>query len=124
MLMKYDKLEDFLKKLDTLEKKTPIFAHGVKQINKQSQITASIIVQALDGERCYQIIYGEDMPVFQLVPESFWSAIPDETVRKQARDSYTNSASEYDKKLRLEYDKLVKILQDKKFTNVEDAVIE
>ena len=124
MLIKYDELKEFLEKIGTLEKKTPFFVHGVKQINKNSQITSSIIVQALDGEMCYQIIYDEDLPVFQLVPESFWSSISDENIRKQARDCYTKDAEGYDKKLEEEYNKMVNIIKDQGFHRIEDAVIE
>ena len=124
MLVKYDGLEEFLKKLDTLEKKTPLYVKGIKQINKSNQIVSNISIQALNGEVCYQIVYTEDLPVFQLVPEGFWSAIPDENIRNQARESYTKSAKEYDTKLEAEYNKMVKILKDKGFTRIEDAVIE
>ncbi len=121
MLVKYDKLEDYVKKLKTLSKETEAYLSIAKDISETGIVTPSIIIQVLDKEKCFTHFYS-DLPSFQVIPDSTFANIPSGEVSKE---NYKVLHEQFEHKINEEYKKFLVLLKDTVgFSNViENATI-
>ena len=121
MFIKYDKLDDYIKKLDMLPKGSDVYLSVVKDISETGIVTPSIVIQVLDGDKCYTHFYT-DLTPFQVIPNATLGSMPDaENVKKKYKDLHES----FEQKIETEYKKFISLLKDNlKFLNiVERATI-
>jgi len=120
----YEKIEDYFKMLETLPKKDiQIFVSNVKNISDNGLISTAILIQAFKDDICVMYRYTEDMPVFQLINDMLFNAIPDHA-RESAKKAYNEAYNEFLKKQQGEYNKLVDLLRNMGFVNIINAFIQ
>ena len=121
MFVKYDKLEDYVKKLEMLPKDSDVYLSIVKDISDTGIVSPSIVIQVVTGGRVFMHFYT-DLPTFQVIPNSTLSSMPDvENVKRR----YKELLDGFEKKVDDEYKKFISLLKDDmKFLNiVENATI-
>jgi len=115
MLIKYDRLEDFVKKLEMLDKNLEVFVSIAKDVTEIGTVKPSITIQVLDGDRVYTHFY-DALPEFQVIPNSTLSALPN---AEESKKIYADSMDKFENRITEEYNKFITLLRDQnKFVNI------
>jgi len=123
MLILYEKIEDYIKKMKLLSKTdTTFYVSILKNVSETGLLTPMVIVQALEKDNCYMIRYNDEMPTFQLIQT--FANIQDQTLRIQAEKNYNDSYQMFEKKVDETYNKILDIIKGYGFTNIERAMIQ
>jgi hypothetical protein len=123
MIVTYDKIEKYLEKIKKIENKNEVFASIIKNVSKDGTISPLILVQAVDGTNILTLNYNEELPIFQIIPQTFFGSLP-ETTREKTLKSYNDNYENFNNTIEEEYNKIIKILKDLKFLNIENAVLQ
>jgi len=125
MLVVYEKIDDFIKKIKTLNTiDTTMFVSPIKNINEAGLITPSIIVQAQIKETIYMIRYTEEMPTFQIIAPGVFGSITDETLRNTLTKNYQESYDAFEKKIEDTNQKMIDLVKSHQFLKIENAFIQ
>jgi hypothetical protein len=124
MFVQYQKIENFFKMLETVPKEAIIFASAVKAVSEAGIVSTCIVLQVLKEDVCLIYRHEEDMPVFRLVPDMSFNMIEDDTIRKSAIKSYSESYDAFLRKHQEEYSKMVGLLTGMGFTKIENALVQ
>jgi len=105
MFKVYEKIDDFLDGLNTLEKTTPVYISVVHM--KQDDIhTASIRLQYIDMDLfCNVYNYQENIKPIRLVNMNVFGLIPDEKQREIAQKQYEAEIDGFNESVSTEYEK-------------------
>jgi hypothetical protein len=123
MLIAYEKIEDYIKKMKLMSKTDTTFYVSIqKNVGETGLVTPVIMVQALERDNCFMIRYTEELPSFQLI-QTFMN-IQDPTLRSQAEKNYNDSYQVFEKKVDETYNKILDIIKGYGFINIERAMIQ
>lgn len=112
MIVMYEKIEDYIKKIEQMIKDTKIYVSIKQNITEAGKIQPMILLQAVYENNIYMVMYNEDLPMFQLASDLLFDVLPDTMIREKAHACYTDSYKEFDIKIKSEYNKLISILKD------------
>lgn len=121
----YEKLEDYIEMLKKTDKNTPMYISIVRNISEAGLITPSLVVHALiDKEFCKTLRFSEELPMFQMVADNYFSMIPDDKLREESLKAYEARYKTFNEKILAEYNKLVELVKTMDFKHVENAIIQ
>lgn len=112
MIVMYDKIEDYIKKIEQMMKDTQLYVSIKQNITETGIITPMILIQATYDNNTYMFAYREDLPKFQLASDLLFDVLPEMEIREKARICYDTSYKNFENKVKEEYNKLVSILKD------------
>lgn len=111
MIVMYEKIEDYIKKIEQMMKDTKIYVSIKQNASETGVITPMILLQATYENNIYMIMYHEDLPLFQLASDMLFTVIPDTMIREKAHSCYIDSYKGFETKIKEEYNKLIDILK-------------
>lgn len=118
----YEKLEDFLEKLETLEKTTAVYMTVVHAKKDDGTLVASIRIQFMDDLAVFHTFnYAEGIQPVTLVPLDTFDLIPDNATRNQAKKQYDAELDAFNTSITDEYEKAKKLFTQMGFTKVIPA---
>jgi len=123
MFKVYEKIEDFIETLSTLEKTTPVYISVVHM--KQDDVhTASIRIQYIDTDLfCNVFNYQENIKPIRLVDVRVFNMIPDETQRDLAQKQYDAEIDGFNESVRCEYEKAMELFTKMGYTRIVSASV-
>jgi len=122
MLIVYEKEEGFFNKLKNIPDKinTRAFVSRVRDLSEDGILTASIVIQVVEGDDVRMFKYIGDLPKFNFTS---FENISNETAKEQLKKEYNQSYLEFEQKIEEEYNKIVNLLKTMGYQNIENAVI-
>lgn len=121
-MLVYEKLEEFIEKLETLDKATTVYmtvVHG-----KQNEtLVATIRMQFAIGDSSvfHTFNYSEGMGSVALVPLEAFDLLPDDAQRNMARKRYDAELDAFNKTVETEYGKAKQLFVQLGFTKIVSA---
>lgn len=118
MFKVYERIEDFVETLSTLEKTTPVYI-SVVHMKQDAVHTASIRLQYIDADLfCNVFNYQENIKPIRLVDIRVFDMIPDEAQRDSAQKQYEAEIDMFNESVRTEYEKARLLLTQMGYTKI------
>jgi hypothetical protein len=123
MFKVFEKIEDFLEGLASLEKISPVYISVVHM--KQDDVhTASIRLQYIDTDLfCNVFNYQENIKPIRLVDVRVFNMIPDEKQRDLAQKQYEAEIDMFNESVRVEYEKAMELLTKMGYVKIINASV-
>lgn len=121
MMLVYEKVEDFLSKLETLEKTTAVYITVVH--SKQDDVhVASIRLQYLADDLVFHTFnYRENIKPLRMIDPSVFSMIPDEKQQVIAQKTYEAEIDAFSESVHAEYEKAKDLFIRMGYTKIVNA---
>jgi hypothetical protein len=104
-MLVYEKIDDFIEKLGTLEKTTAVYM-TVVHAKREDVISATIRIQFNEGTGLFHTFnYNENIPSVKLLDMGFINKIPDEQSRKKLMENYDAEIDALNQAILDEYEK-------------------
>lgn len=120
-MLVYERIEDFLEKLGTLEKTTAVYVTVVHAKQNEMHV-ASIRLQYCD-ENClfHTFNYGEGIHPVRMIPLEVFDLIPDDKMRKDAQADYDAEIDAFNSSVKAEYEKAKNVFIKMGYANIVNA---
>lgn len=120
-MLVYEKLDDFINRLGTNDKKIAVYMTVVR--SKQNEYyTATIRLQFNEGDGLFHTFNdSESVPPVRLLPLEVFGLVPDETQRKVAQKKYESELDLFDATVDGECEKARQALKSMGYDNIINA---
>lgn len=120
-MLVYEKIDDFMEKLDTLEKTTAVYM-TVVHARREDVISATIRMQFNEGTGLFHTFnYTENIPSVKLLDMGFINKIPDEASKKKLMESYDDELDALNHAIMNEFEKAKQLLVNMGYEKVINA---
>jgi len=119
----YENLNDFLEKLNTLEKTTVIYMTVIHAKSVDSHV-ASIRIQFADENLLFHMFnYTDGMNPVRILNSQVLELIPDDGSRKQLVKNYEEEINDFEESVKTEYEKAKAVFIHLGFTKIVSAYV-
>jgi len=120
-MLVYEKIDDFIEKLGTLEKTTAVYM-TVVHARREDVISATIRIQFNgDTELFHTFNYNDNIPSVKLIDMGFINKIPDEVSRKKLMESYDAEIDAMNESIKDEYEKAKQVFVQMGYEKIINA---
>jgi len=120
-MLVYEKIDDFIEKLGTLEKTTAVYM-TVVHAKREDIISATIRIQFNEGTGLFHTFnYNENIPSVKLLDMGFINKIPDETSKKKLMENYDAEIDAMNGAINDEYEKAKQVFVQMGYEKVINA---
>jgi hypothetical protein len=118
-MLVYEKLGEFIEKLETLDKETTMYM-TVVHAKQNETLVATIRMQFAIGESSvfHTFNYSEGMGTVNLIPVEAFDLLPDDAQRNMAKKRYEAELDVFNKSVTDEYEKAKQLLVQLGFTKI------